>query len=313
MHYAVIDLGSNSIRLSVYECDGKQIHTAFTDKALAGLAGYVSDDALDVEGIKKACHILNSFKDIAAKFAEPENISVFASASLRNVSNGNEAVDMITRETSLSPVILSGEEEASLGYVGVSNYLDCNDGIMIDIGGASTELVLFKNGRIENLTSLPIGCLNLYVKYVSEILPKKNERKRIKAKIEKHFSTVDWAQGETQPLMVGIGGTLRSALALSRTLFDLPEDGNEILPDHIATASKLLAKNKEKIYLKVYRTVPERLMTISTGLAILRCALKVFGCETISVSHFGVREGYLVDRVLNTGEKYVISHRFEDC
>ena len=64
--------------------------------------------------------------------------------------------------------------------------------------------------------------------------------------------------------------------------------------------------------MEVYKTIPERLMTISTGLMILRQAIEKFGCETISVSNFGVREGFLIERVLNADEGYVINRGVEE-
>ncbi|MCL2045145.1 MAG: phosphatase [Oscillospiraceae bacterium] len=312
MHYAVIDLGSNSIRLSVYERDGLNLQKTFSDKSMAGLAGYISNDELDMVGINKASSILRYFKSLALKFTQIENIHVFASASLRNVSNGEKAVEIIFQETGLSPVILSGDEEAALGYAGTSRFIDCSNGVMIDIGGASTELVLFKNGVPERLESLPIGCLNLYVKHVGEILPNLKERERIDETVKEQFAKVKWANQTKQPVLVGTGGTVRATLALSRVLFDISEEDYTVFPRQIDTIAKHLARNKDNIYLKVYRTVPDRLMTISTGLAILKRAIKVFDCETISVSNFGVREGYLIERILGTGDQYVISHRFED-
>ena len=312
MNYAVVDLGSNSIRLSVYECDNYNIQKTFSYKELAGLAGYVSKGILNEAGIRKACTILNNIKDIATAFARIEDIHVFATASLRNVINGHEAVKIISEETALVPVILSGDEEAALGFYGVTRYVNCYDGIMIDIGGASTELVLFRGGKIEKTASLPIGCLNLVVKSVSQIIPKEQERKRIDAEIKKRFSKIGWAGKEKLPIMVGVGGTLRALLALSRTLYDVPDDVYEIKPDFVRKTAKLIAANKDGIYLSIYSTIPERLMTISTGLAILSRAIKVFGCETISVSNFGIREGYLLNRVLSAGDEYVISHRVED-
>lgn len=307
MTHAVIDLGSNSVRLSIYECQGTRIQKTFDEKQIAGLSSYVTDDVLETAGIERACVALNHLKGIASKFAAPDNIHLFASASLRNVRNRDEAVHMIARETALIPDVLEGDEEAALGFVGVSKLVDCDSGIMIDIGGASTELVLFQGGKAVNLVSLPMGCLNLSVKYVGEIIPNGPERRRIKEVIRAQLSKVDWGKKERYPLLVGTGGTLRAALKLSHALLDLPATEHKMPAGHIKRITKLLRKNENNIFLMVYKAVPERLMTISTGLMILQEAIERFGCKTLSVSHFGVREGYLVGKILSMEDDYVIN------
>lgn len=312
MDYAVIDLGSNSIRLAIYEYENDQVQKIFDEKDVAGLAGYVSDGVLQTAGIQKACEVLNHFKRTASKFVAPQDIHLFATASLRNVRNRDEAVHTIARETSLVPDVLEGSEEAALGFVGVSKFANCDNGVMIDIGGASTELVLFNDHKAVNLVSLPIGSLNLSVKYVKGIIPTKHERKRIKSKIRDQLSAVYWGGEGQYPLLVGTGGTLRAVRKLSSALFDLPADGRDISASYVKEIIKLLKKNENHIYQVVYKTIPERLLTISTGLYILQQVIKKFGCETILVSNFGVREGYLVDRVLKTNDRYVIDRGTEE-
>ena len=298
MKHAVIDLGSNTIHLSVYECENGEIIKIFGEKEVAGLAGYVSNGILQEAGIQKACEVLNHFKAIASKFVEQENIHAFATASLRNIKNSDEAVKIITETTSLIPDILEGNKEAALGFGGASKFMNCDNGIMIDIGGASTEFVLFKDYEPVNFISLPIGCLNLSIKYVDEIIPTKSERKQINAKIKEQLSAIGWAEDIKCPLMVGIGGTLRAVQKLSHFIYEIPSEQNDIEAHYVKDILKMLKNNSKDIYHSVYQAIPERLLTITTGLMILQQAIKKFGCESIKVSKFGVREGYLIDRVI---------------
>ena len=298
MNYAVIDMGSNSMRLSIYEHTSDQIKKIFSRKEIVGLAGYISNGMLDAAGIQTACVVINDFKDDAEKIVDIANIHLFATAALRNITNRDEAVTIIKDETSLTPDVLEGDEEAALGFAGVFKFVNCNNGVMIDIGGASTELVLFKDYKIVNLVSLPIGCLNLSLDYVKEVIPSASERKQIKAAIKEQFDKVDWGKDAKLPLMVGIGGTLRAASKLSRILFDLKPEQNEINACHVKEINKLLKSHGSNIYHTVSKFIPERLLTISTGVAILNQAIKKFGTENVLVSKYGLREGYLMDRVL---------------
>ncbi|MCL1828992.1 MAG: phosphatase [Oscillospiraceae bacterium] len=311
MDRALIDLGSNSIRLSVYKCEEDRITGIFNEKEFAGLAGYVTDGVLQPAGIQKACSVINGFKDTASRFVDPSGISVFATASLRNIKNRDEAVKIIAEETLLVPDVLDGEEEAGLGFIGASDFIKSDDGIMIDIGGASTELVLFREKKAEQLVSLPIGCLNLSLGHIARIIPTERECRRMNADIAKRFSDIPWAKGVRFRNLSGIGGTLRAALRLSRVLFDSPYKENTIDADRVGELIKLLKSNRSNLYHTVYRAIPERLMTISAGLAVLRHAIEAFGCETVSVSKNGLREGYLTEKVLKKTKKHVVEQANE--
>ena len=87
MNYAVIDLGSNTVRLSVYRYENDRIITVIRQKEVAGLAGYVTKNTMELEGIHKACDILRELKEIASGFVKEENIHIFATASLRGLLN----------------------------------------------------------------------------------------------------------------------------------------------------------------------------------------------------------------------------------
>jgi exopolyphosphatase/guanosine-5'-triphosphate,3'-diphosphate pyrophosphatase len=307
MHYAIIDLGSNTARLSVYSCESNHIVKIFGSKEVAGLAGYVSNGVLKTEGIQKACAVLNRFKELAFKYTDHVNIYLFATASLRNIKNRDEAVRLITEETSLTPDVLSGDEEATLCFFGATKFVDCADGVMIDIGGASTELVLFRDYKAVNVISLPIGCLNLAIDHVNKILPTEHERKQIKTAVDKQLSKINWEKDAKYPLIIGVGGTVRAVLKLAHVIFDLPAEQNKIEACHVKKMATLLRNNENRIYQTVYKTVPERLFTITPGLIILRETLRKLGSETIWVSKHGVREGYLIDKVLKRNGKHSIN------
>lgn len=112
---------------------------------------------------------MNSYKNICENFTI-NHIAVFATASLRNITNTDEAVREITKATGLAIDVVSGKEEATLDFIGATHDLDTShDGLLVDIGGGSTELVSFEKGQILQAVSLPIGSLSLYNKTCGEI------------------------------------------------------------------------------------------------------------------------------------------------
>ena len=98
MKQAIIDIGSNSIRLTLYETLGQNFNILFREKIMAGLAGYVEDGKLSAEGIECACAGLLTFRGILQTL-EIERIRVFATASLRNISNTEQALSVIRAAT----------------------------------------------------------------------------------------------------------------------------------------------------------------------------------------------------------------------
>ena len=122
MKQAIIDIGSNSIRLTLYETEGEHFKTLFREKIMAGLAGYVENRTLSAAGIECACSALLNFQSILQTL-KIDHICVFATASLRNISNTGQARSIIRSATGYDVEILSGEEEALLGYTGAMQEL----------------------------------------------------------------------------------------------------------------------------------------------------------------------------------------------
>ena len=165
MKQAIIDIGSNSMRLTVYEIVGEKFKILFREKSMAGLAGYVEEGRLSAEGIARACSGLLEFRERLAAL-DILNVAVFATASLRNIFNTAEAVWAIQTATGFSVEVLSGTEEALLGYYGAELEASSPSGAFLDIGGGSTEVVVFDRGAPVQSASFRVGSLSLYRSYV---------------------------------------------------------------------------------------------------------------------------------------------------
>ncbi len=177
--YAIIDVGSNTVRMNIYKLVGGHISLVMSKKESVGLASYVRNGQMTAEGIDRACEVLSEFRTILQDLSIT-NFHVFATAALRNAANSRAAIAEIMDRTGVYVEVLSGEREAELDYIGVSHSVDVTDGLLIDIGGASTELVVYADGEIRKKVSLPVGSLNMYDRYVTNLLPSRAERKAIK-------------------------------------------------------------------------------------------------------------------------------------
>lgn len=296
MKQAIIDIGSNSIRLTLYETDGQSFKILFREKIMAGLAGYVEDGKLSAEGIECACAGLLTFRSILQTLAI-DRISVFATASLRNISNTEQALSVIRAATCYSVEVISGDDEALFGYVGAMQELHLTGGAFLDIGGASTEIVTFEDGKPVDFASFPIGSLSLYRRCVKKILPGEGSLKRLRQEI---FNTIDIGEGTLTPrvLLVGVGGTTRAALKLARHYYGISDDCRSMTAEQLDGLCKFLCSGKKEARDLILRLEAERIHTLVPGLLILQHVFGLFQAEQLVVSKYGVREGYLCQRIL---------------
>lgn len=292
MKYALIDMGSNSIRLTVYDIDRENFKILFREKIMAGLAGYVENGALTQGGIDRACQSLLEFQD-TLNLLHIEHLAVFATASLRNVSNTAQAVEQIRLVTGIQVEVLSGVVEAEYGFYGVTNDVTIDSGLFVDIGGASAELTLFTDGKLDRAESVSVGSLRLYRDCVKKIMPGKDSRRRIEEAIEKAFD-VDTLKGiPKQKHMVCVGGTARAALRLCRIVYGLPKDCRSMTRKQLEGLARTLCKGEKDATDLILRYEPERIHTLVPGVMILRYLVNRYDVKDITVSHYGVREGYL--------------------
>ncbi len=139
MLYGIVDIGSNTIRLKIYEYKNNKIKSVFSKKKTAGLIAYRDDGKLNDEGINILSSILNKFNKIM-NLLNVARRYFFATASLRNISNTYEIIDFIKEKIGVDIHILDDETEAQLSFNSVkSTGLSSDDGILIDVGGGSSE------------------------------------------------------------------------------------------------------------------------------------------------------------------------------
>lgn len=300
MKQAIIDIGSNSIRLTLYETDGSNFKILFREKIMAGLAGYVEDGRLGSEGIECACEGLMNFRS-TLETLEIDRVRVFATASLRNIANTAQVLPVIRAATGYDVEVISGEDEALFGYAGAMRELHLQSGAFLDIGGASTEIVTFDKGKPEDWASFPIGSLSLYRRCVKKILPGEGSLRRLHRAIDE---CIDISEDMIEPraLLVGVGGTARAVLKLSRRHCGLSEDCRSITAEQLDSLCAFLCSGEKDAADLILRLEPERIHTLVPGVLILQHAMRVFRARQLVVSKYGVREGYLCERVLPSEE-----------
>ena len=292
MKYAVIDLGSNTIRLVVYEETNAKFHALFTQKFTAGLAAYLQDGMMTPEGIRLICTTLQRCKMLLKEFT-PCTTLAFSTAPLRNIRNTQEAIDQIYAETGYSVDVLTGLEEAYLDYYGVQRELPVESGLLFDIGGGSTEILTFAHDGTGVIESVPIGSLNLSKKHIAKLFPDKKERDAIRLQVQKSLKRHKLNHLPPYETLCGIGGTARTVLQLLQAMKVILPAQRTFTAEQFRKLKKFLWKKDSAAMELLTQYCPDRLHTIFSGILILETLILQSRCTTVYVCKYGVREGYL--------------------
>ena len=299
--YSVIDIGSNTIRLVVYRVDSYGITPILNNKYTAGLAAYIGKDgALSDEGTDRLVDVMAKFRDATDLLPDCE-VFPFATASLRNITNREVVIERVRRETGFDIRVLSGYEEAMLDYHGAVRSMPGEEGLLVDVGGGSTELVFFKAGRAAAARSVPLGSLSLFNKCVSGIIPTAGELAALKAEARRALAGVlPDSKGFCAQPMCGVGGTARGALALYRSMVgEPPQEGYET--QFFSKVLRQAQDNPKKLTRRILKIAPERIHTMLPGIALLSAAAELYGSRTVVTSKYGVREGYMLSVLESRG------------
>lgn len=294
MKCGVVDIGSNTVQLTVYHYEGDGFRPLLNRWETVGLAGYAENGALTEEGVRTACRVLKDFQTLLEDLEVPE-LHAFATASLRGISNTEQVVEDIRARTGIGVEILSGETEAEYSFRGATWGVPSPAGLMTDIGGGSTELVGYENGAITSTVSLPMGVVSLFNKYVSGVLPTQAEQGSIRA----HAAALLDGQALTRcETLLGVGGSVRAVVRLCNTLSGA-EPENRVVPlCEVDSLYDRLAKGDKGALKLILRAVPDRVHTVTPGLILVREIFSRCGAGSLAMSATGVREGYLLSQVM---------------
>lgn len=299
MLHAIIDIGSNTIRMAVYQIKGRQFTLLMKRKHTVGLAGYLENGRLVRAGLEKTVKILHGFMDFINTFRIP-HVHAFATAALRSAVNSRAAVGEIARRTGVQVRIISGDEEAMYDFIGATQNIAHADGIMIDIGGGSTEIVSFAGRAMQGRWSLPLGSLAMSKAHVAGLLPTREECRTIAAAVRSMLDEVPAVRDLRARHMVGMGGVLSSASRMHALLH--PEETPRLLPaDTLPQMIAMFGSGRpltEADTAVLLRAAPDRLHNIVPGMIIASVLAETFAAADIRYSDSGVREGYIWKEII---------------
>src|SRR3979409_103179 len=287
---AVIDIGSNSVRLVVYQSMARSLITIFNEKALCGLGrevqttGLLAPDAVD-----KALTSLQRFRALC-KVMKVGRVHAIATAACRDATNGPDFIAKAERICGVRIEILSGPREAKLSALGVISGIHRPDGIVGDLGGGSLELVGVKGNRVHSGVTLPLGSLAL------QDLSHKS-LKRAERIVKNELSEVAQLKAGRGRNFYAVGGTWRALARIHIIQSNYPPrvtDGYSIpAADALDFAVRLRRLASADMLANIEAVADARRPLLTYAALVLEYIIRVANPKTIVFSTFGVREGLL--------------------
>lgn len=301
MKRAVVDIGTNSTRLYIADV-GKEIKRIEKQTVITRLGKAVDRDRkLSAEAMKRNIEVLLDFKKIARSYSINE-IQGIATSAVRDASNREEFLNMVRDKTGIDIYLISGEEEARLGFLGASSVLNGECGIVIDIGGGSTEFIYGEKGRIITSKSVNIGAVRMTERFLNGDSITLDAMDKARAYIRNEISSIvsKISSFGLFPL-AGIGGTATTLAAIDQglLLYDIDKVHHYKLYkenlDSIFQRLSCLSLEERK---KIAGLQPERADIIVAGTLILKIIMEEFHSNYITISECDNLDGYLVEKYL---------------
>ncbi len=290
---AVIDIGSNSIRLVVFDGLKRVPATLFNEKVICRLGSEIhSTGRLPQPAIDLALTNLVRFNRMAEAMGV-QKVSLLATAAARDAANGAQFLQEVEARCSRPVSLLTGEEEARLSALGVLSSLPNAEGVVGDLGGGSLELVELDKGAPDRLTTLRLGPL----RFLDEL---KENRKAVRAEIDRALASVDWLESLKGSAFYAVGGAWRSLARLHMMQTKHPLhviQGFRIRRKEAEDLTRLVSRLGDRSLLGITEISRRRVETLPYAALLLNRILKVAQPECVVFSAFGLREGFLFDQL----------------
>lgn len=290
---AVVDIGSNSVRLVVYEGLRRSSSPLYNEKVLCGLGkGVALSGALSDAAMARVLAALSRFRALCRLTGARQIISV-ATAAVREAKNGPAFIREARRALGASIDVLTGREEARFAALGVLSGIPDADGVVGDLGGGSLELVDVRDGRIRDGVTLPIGPLRLIDLSGGSM----KAARRIVEDALLSTRLVDRLRGRD---FYAVGGTWRNLgrLHMAQHEYPLHVLHNYRIAREAARSVADVVAGLSPASLKDIRVLSRnRSDTLPFGAMVLERLLELSKARSVIVSVFGVREGLLYSRL----------------
>ncbi|MDP6388614.1 MAG: Ppx/GppA family phosphatase [Alphaproteobacteria bacterium] len=290
---AVIDIGSNSVRLVVYEGKRRAPLPVFNEKVLCGLArGLDSTGKLSAEGVEMALGSLHRFAALTEAMGVAR-IDTVATAAVREASDGPDFAAAVKRQCGLDVKVLSGAEEARRSALGVISAFPGADGLMADLGGGSVEVVRLEDGQPGQRATMPLGSLRMADDFGGSM-------RKAQPVVDTHIEELDWLGQAEGTTFYAVGGAWRALARAHMYHTDYPLHvihSYRIAAKEAINFSRFVAELSHSTLERTPGVSRQRIVVMPHAALVLRRLLEDSGVDEVVLCAYGLREGCLYDRL----------------
>ncbi len=296
MKKAIIDLGTNTFHLMIFEGENVLFKTSIASKI--GQGG-INQGIITEDGIQRALNVLNIFKEKLFEFEiNTENVFAFGTSAIRNASNQSEFVERVKKETDINIKVIDGDKEAELIYKGVSQAVKIDkNALIIDIGGGSVEFILCNPEKILWKRSFEIGGQRLMERFMKKDKISQTEMSRLDEYLRQELLPLTNAVHQYQPeVLVGSSGsfdTLNDMLYWKNTGSFAPTDivGFDYPISEFWKAFEQLVFANHEERMNIGGMIPLRVDMIVVAVCLIKFVLQTYSINEIKISNYALKEG----------------------
>jgi exopolyphosphatase / guanosine-5'-triphosphate,3'-diphosphate pyrophosphatase len=297
---AAIDVGSNTIRLTVAEVQDDDSYRILDEEREMVRLGEKLDRTgrLSEAAIERALAAIGKMKAIADGFKTTE-LRAIATSAVREAANGRSFIREVSRQHKVRVEVISGEEEAQLAFRSASRHFDIQgrSTAVVDIGGGSVEVILSAGTAVDHVYSLPLGAVRVTERLVRSDPLKPKHWKQMKEEIDRGIRTIMRRPAHRADIMIGSGGTFTALAHMSKYQREGRHgsvQGYVLSPAEIIHLLRRLRESNLEARLQIPGLSPDRADIIVGGASVIARLVRGLHTQQIMVNERGIRDGLLL-------------------
>lgn len=293
MRIGIIDFGTNTLRLDIFETEGREYRSIYDFAIYSKIVENTVGSSLSQDGIE---HIIQSVEEHqqACRHFRCDRIECFSTASLRYIDNADIVIEQVYFRSGIRIKMIDGNEESNYDYLALKSVSSEKCGVGCDLGGGSLQVFTFNETGALKSESFPFGSSRTAKRFSKNAIPSKSEILNIKKCVvssleEKGFSPF----GDT---LFAMGGTAKAILKLFKREY------NKFTVNELDSMVNMLISDPQKALELIEEIAPNRKATLVPGMAVLLAVMEQMDCSSMVIHSVGVREGFM-ESILNGDEK----------
>ena len=292
MRIGIIDFGTNTLRLNIFETEDKEYRSIYDFAIYSKIVENTVGTSLSQDGIEHVIQAIEEHQQ-ACRHYRCDRTECFSTASLRYIDNAADVLEQVEFRTGIKIKMISGDEEANYDYLAIKSVTEEKSGIGCDLGGGSIQVFVYDENGPKKSASFPLGSSRTAKRFVKGTIPTEKEVADIKKCVFDSLTESGFVK--TGGTLFAMGGT---AKAIQKLYNSTIKKGNEISLLEANLMLKLFTEKPDEAAELISDIAPNRTRTLVPGLSVLSGVMEKMGCTKMKVYSVGVREGFM-ESILN--------------